>query len=89
MSIAGVEEQLRVLGRLDELARGGEVLHRPLVGLHHVDLERNSRRPRIAELGGRESGAEQQGSFCTGTRLGKLLCGHRAEREPGIDKLVR
>src|SRR5215218_3055018 len=63
MPIAGIQEQLRALDRLNELARGGEVLQRPLVGLHHVDLERNSRRPRAAELGGRESGAKQQGSF--------------------------
>src|SRR6266536_4932746 len=89
MSIAGVQEQLRALDCLDELARGGEVLHRPLVGLHHVDLERNSRRPRVAELGGRESGAEQQGSFRAGTRLGQHLRSRHPEREAGIDELVR
>ena len=45
MPIAGIQEQLRALDGLNELSRGGEVFHRPLVGLHHVDLERHSRRP--------------------------------------------
>jgi hypothetical protein len=58
MPIAGIQEQICPLGHLDKLTRGGEVLDRPLVVLQHVDLERNSRRPRAAELRGRERSAE-------------------------------
>src|SRR5947208_14708923 len=39
VSIAGVQEQLRALDRLNKLPRGGEVLQRPLGALHRVDLE--------------------------------------------------
>ena len=89
MSIAGVQEQLRAVDRLDELTGSRKVLDRPLVVLHHVDLEGDSGRPGSAELGGRESGAEEQRSLGTWSRLGQLLCCHDSEREPGIDELVR
>src|SRR5260370_41145913 len=79
MPIAGIQEQLSALDGLNELARGGEVLHRPLVGLHHVGLEWNSPRPRAPKFGGREGGAEQQGSFCAGTSLGQHLRAHHPE----------
>src|SRR5206468_6723745 len=55
VSIAGVQEQLCAVDRLDKLARGWKILHGPLVALHHVDLEGDSRRPGTAELRGRES----------------------------------
>src|SRR5437773_8047251 len=89
VSIAVIEEQLRALDRRNELARGREVFRAPLVVLHHVDLEWNSRRPRAAELRSRESGGKQQRALAARARLGKLLRGHRAERESGIDKFVR
>src|SRR5438477_9146154 len=89
VSVAGVEEQLRTLDRRNELARGREVFRNPLVVFHHVDLKRNSRRPRAAELGERESSGKQKGALAARARLGKLLRGHRTERESGIDKLVR
>ena len=89
MTIAGVQEELRALDRPNELACGGEVFRAPRVVLHHVDLERNSRRPRAAELGGRERGVKQQRTLAAGARLGKLLRGHHAERESAVDELVR
>src|SRR5439155_23428575 len=57
--------------------------------LHHVDLERDSRRPRAPELGGRESSVKQQGTLGARARLGQHLSGHRSERESAIDELVR
>src|SRR5439155_14617473 len=61
----------------------------PFVVLHHLDLERDSRRPRAPELGGRERSGEQQGTFGARARLGQHLSGQRSERESGIDELVR
>ena len=89
VSIAGVQEQLCAVDRLDKFARGWKILHGPLVVLHHVDLEGDSRRPGGAELRGWESSAEQQRSLGTMTRLGQHLRGQRSEREPGIDEIVR
>ena len=43
--VARVQEQLDPLG-FGQLTRGGEVLLRPLVALHQVDLRRDSSRPR-------------------------------------------
>src|SRR2546426_3620159 len=88
VSITGVQEQLRALG-LDQLARGGEVFGSPFVVLHHVDLERDSRRPRAPELGGRDSSVKQQGTLGARARLGQHLSGHHPEREPAIDEFVR
>ena len=88
VSIAGIQEQLRALDCLHDLAGGGEVFVDPLVVLHHVDLERDALRPRAAELLGREGGAEQQGSLRARPRLGQHLRGHHPEREPGIDQAV-
>src|SRR5207247_10539370 len=71
--IAGIQEQLRALDRL-ELAGGGEVFQRPLVGLHHVDLKGDALWPLVPEFRRWESGAEQQGSFGARTRPGQALC---------------
>ena len=57
VSIAGIQEQLRALNRL-ELAGGVEVFQRPLVGLHHVDLQRDALRPRVPELRSRQGGGK-------------------------------
>ena len=58
---AGVEEQLRVIDGPDELASGGEILVDPLVvlsssGSRWMDVIG----PRVAELGGRQRGTEEQ-----------------------------
>src|SRR5918994_2238869 len=53
MSIAGVQEQLRRLGCLGDVA--GDVDVAQLVGFHRVDLERHAVRPRAAELGRRDA----------------------------------
>ena len=89
VTVTGVQEQLRALGRLDELARGGKVLGSPFVVLHHVDLERDARRPRASELGGRKSSGKQQGALGAQALLGQHLRGHHSEREPRIDELAR
>src|SRR5260370_40969539 len=56
MPIDRIHEQLSARDGLNELARGREALQRPLAGLHHVDMEWNSRRPGAPTLGGRECG---------------------------------
>src|SRR5258708_22461 len=89
MAIAGVQEQLCSVDRLDKLTRGRQIFQRPLVVFHHVDLERDSRRPGAAELGGWERSAEEQRSLRTWPCLGQLLRRHHSEREPGIDKVAR
>src|ERR687891_631879 len=92
VSVARIQEQLRPLYRLVELAGGFEVFvrrQRPFVGVHDVDLERDALRPRAAELRQRDATVEQQGSLRTGPCLGQHLRRHRAQREPGIDDLVR
>src|ERR671918_823548 len=92
VSVARIQEQLRPLYRLVELAGGFEVFvrrQRPFVGVHDVDLERDALRPRAAELRRRDATVEQQGSLRTGPCLGQHLRRHRAQREPGIDDLVR
>ena len=77
VSVAGVEEQLRVFACLGELASGVEIAlpADQLVGVHHVDLDRDVPRPGAAELGGRNTGVKQQGSFRARTRLGQHLSG--------------
>ena len=88
--VARVEEQLGAVVRLDELPRRGQILLGPLVVLHHVDLDRDARRPgAVAELGGRQCCREQQRSLAARARLGQQLRGHDAEREAGIHELVR
>jgi hypothetical protein len=90
--IAGIHEQLRALYRLVELARDFEIFvgrQGPLVGVHHVHLERDSLRPRAAELGGRDTGVDQHGSAGAGTRLGQHLRRQHPEREADVDDLVR
>ena len=62
MLIARIQEQLRIVGRLDERTCGGEVFERPLVPLHHVDLDRHPLRPGIAELEDREGRVKQERS---------------------------
>ena len=59
--IAGVQEQLRALDRLGELAGGVEIAlsEDQLVGVHHVDLEPDAMGPRAAELGERDGGLDQ------------------------------
>jgi hypothetical protein len=51
--IARVEEQLRALHCLDEMA--GDVEIAQLVGVHRVDLQRDAVGPRAPELGGRDA----------------------------------
>ena len=51
VSGARVQEELRVLGLLDQRLGGGPILLRPRVGIHHVDLHGHALGPRPAELG--------------------------------------
>ena len=88
--VAGVQEQLRVRGSLDQLAGGTQVLlGEERVGVHPVDLDRGKVRPRAAELGHRDAGVEQQGTPGPRPGLGQRLRGQHAEREPRVDELVR
>src|SRR5438105_6813674 len=92
MSIARIQEQLCALGRLGELAGGGEVFVRwqhLFVGVHHVDLERDTLRPRTAELRRRDAAVKEQRSLRARTRLRQHWRRQHAEREAGIDDLVR
>lgn len=58
VSIAGVQQQLCALGRLDKVAGNVEIALRDeqLVGVHRVDLQRDALRPRTPELGDRDTG---------------------------------
>src|SRR4030095_8291364 len=69
VSIAGIEEELRALDRLDELA--GDIDIAPVVGFHGVDLEGNAARPLAAELGERYGAVQEQGSLRAGAGLGQ------------------
>ena len=91
MPVAGIQEQLRAIDGFGELSGGVEVFVRrqdPLVGVHHVDLERDALRPRAAELGGRNGRVKQQGSLCAGPGLSEHLRRQHPEREPGVDDAV-
>jgi len=91
VEIAPLQEELRALDRPGQLAGSVEIapLQDHLVGFHHVDLQRNALRPRAPELGGWDTGVEQQGSLGARTRLGQHLRGQHPERKPRIDDLVR
>src|SRR5215203_901398 len=86
MPVAGVQEQLRAIDRLDELACRRKVLECPLVALHHVNLERDARRPRVAELGERKGRVEQQRPLRAAAVLGEPLGRGGAEREASVDE---
>src|ERR1700676_677225 len=77
---------------LVELAGDVEIalFEHELVGLHHVDLERDARstRPVTVEFGGWDSRVKEQGPFGTPTRLHQHLCRQHPEREPGVDEFV-
>jgi hypothetical protein len=49
MAVARVQEELRALHGVDEIA--GDVEIAPVVGVHGVDLERKARGPPAPELG--------------------------------------
>ena len=88
MLVAGVEEQLRLVGRRDQLPGGVEIavlLGEERVGVHAVHLHGDAVRPPLAELRDREAGVEQQRA--TGVRAGlrELLGGHDSQGEPAVD----
>ena len=60
----------------------------PLVGVHQMDLERDTLRPGAAELGGRDTAVKEQGSPGARTRLGQHLRRQHTEREPGIANAI-
>jgi hypothetical protein len=92
MLVAGVEEELRVLDLLDDLASSLDVAladEDRVVG-HAVDLDGDtvgpgSERPLAAD---RDTRVEEQRAAGAGTCLGQLLRHHLAEREPGVHQLV-
>jgi hypothetical protein len=88
--IARVEEEVGGLGRAGELAGGVDVAlaGEDRVVLHAVDLHRDARRPGAEELG-RHACVEEQRAARAGAGLGELLRRQDAEREPGVDDLVR
>src|ERR687897_889778 len=67
--LAGIEEQFGVRGRRDQSAGCVEVafVDEELVGIHPVNLDRDSRWPCTAELGGRYAGVEQLGTLRSGS----------------------
>jgi hypothetical protein len=79
-----VEEQLGPFVRLDEGARGLEVLEEERVGVLAVHLHRNVRRPGLPELGDWEAGVHEQGAAGAGTGLRELLGDHHPEGEAGV-----
>src|SRR4051794_6170314 len=85
MLLAGIEEQLSPVGRVDELPRGLEVFVEELVALLAVNLYGNPFGPGVSELRDRETPVHEQGAAGAGARLRELLRGHHAEREAGID----
>jgi hypothetical protein len=91
VSIAAIHEQRGALHRFVELTRGGAVLvgrQGQLVGVHHVDLERDARRPRAAGLGRWDAAVKEQGSLRAGPCLSQHLSGQNPQREAGIDEAV-
>jgi 4-carboxymuconolactone decarboxylase len=83
--VAGVEEQLGVLGLLDEVTGGVDVAFadEDWVGVHPVHLHRHPRGPG-AERGDRDAGIEQQRPARSRPCLRQLLGREHAEREPGV-----
>src|SRR5580700_8104264 len=83
--VAGVEEQLRVLGLLDELTGGVDIAlaGEDRVGVHPVYLRWHPHGPG-AERGDRDTGIEQQRPARSRPCLRQLLGREHAEREPGI-----
>ena len=90
MLVAGVDEQLGLVRRRDELAGGVDVaLAREVrVLVHAVDLHRHARRPGRPELRDGQARIEEQRPPGAGASLRQLLRRHHAERETGVDELV-
>ncbi len=91
--VAGVQEELRVLDLLHDLAGGVDVAlaDEDRVVVHAVDLDRDAVRPGSEGplAADREAGVEEQGSAGSGPCLCELLRRQHAEREPGVDELGR
>ena len=88
MHVAGVEEQLCLVGGIDKGSRRIEVaLAREFrVGIHPVYLDRHAIGPSVTKLGDREAGVEEQGTPSPLAGLGELLGGHHAHRESRVDQ---
>jgi hypothetical protein len=83
--VAGVEEQLRVGGLVDERAGGVDVAlaDEDRVGLHGVDLDRHPIGPR-PEVRRGHAGVEEQRAPGARPGLGQFLRGDDAERAAGV-----
>ena len=66
MLLAGIEEELGVVGRGGERARSLEVLVEELVALLAVDLHGHAGRPRLSELGEGEARGHEQRAAAPG-----------------------
>src|SRR3954470_15119507 len=88
MVVAGVEEQLGLVGRLGKRSSSLEVFVEELVAFLAVHLNRYAGGPRVAELGVGEARAEEQGTAGARTRLRELLRDHHAERDAGVHDLA-
>jgi hypothetical protein len=87
--VARVEEQLRVLGPVNELTGGVNIafVDEERVGVHRVHLHRNSVGPGGAELRNRQAGMQEQRPSHPRSRLRELLGRHHTERKAGVHQL--
>ena len=87
--VAGVEEELRVLGCLDQLASRVDVAlaDEDRVLVHPVDLRRNAVRPRSAEVRERDARVVEERPARSSAGLSELLRRDDAEGEPRVDEL--
>jgi len=88
--VAGVEEELAVLGLVDQRPGGLDValVDEDRVGVHPVDLHRDPGRP-AAELRRRDARVAEQRAAGAGPGLGEALRRQHAEGEPQVDQCGR
>ena len=90
MLVAGVDEQFRVLGLLDELAGRVDVAlsGEERVGVHPVHLHRQPVGPAGTERRNRDESEEEQSAPRARPRLRQLLGRQHTERQAGVHQIA-